>query len=156
VGQIQFLLTEEADVTTRAEWQQLAEDRILDARAHLIAGVDRWSAAYYLIGYAVECGLKSCVLARVGAFPEIIYQDRSFSNSAWTHDVESLLIVADLKAIRDLDAQANQALYANWQQAKQWTEKSRYQQKTEAEARRLFEAVTDPKDGVMQWIRARW
>jgi hypothetical protein len=69
-------------VTTRADWQQLADDLILDAQAHLAPGVDRWSAAYYLIGYAVECGLKSCVLARVAAHPEIIYQDRQFSNSA--------------------------------------------------------------------------
>ena len=47
-------------MTTRAEWQQLAEDRILDAQAHL--AVARWSAAYYLIGYAVECGLNSKLL----------------------------------------------------------------------------------------------
>jgi hypothetical protein len=143
-------------VTTRAEWQQLADDRILDARAHLVAGVDRWSGAYYLIGYAVECGLKSCVLARVAAHPEIIYQDRQFSNSAWTHDLESLLIVADLKVARDAEAVVNVALYTNWQQVKQWNEKSRYQRKTQADAQRLFNAVTDPINGVMQWIRARW
>jgi hypothetical protein len=143
-------------VTTRAEWQRLADDRILDAQAHLAAGVDRWSAAYYLIGYAVECGLKSCVLARVAAHPEISYQDRQFSNSAWTHDLESLLIVADLKGTRDTDARANVALYTNWQQVKQWNVKSRYHQKIQAEAKRLFDAVTDPNDWVMQWIRARW
>jgi hypothetical protein len=95
-------------------------------------------------------------MARVAAHPEIIYQDRQFSNSAWTHDLESLLIVADLKATRDADALANNALYTNWQRVKLWNEKSRYQQKTQAEAQRLFDAVTDPNDGVMQWIRARW
>ena len=40
-------------MTTRAEWQQLAEDRILDARAHLAPGVDRWSVAFYL--HRVRC-----------------------------------------------------------------------------------------------------
>lgn len=143
-------------MTTRAEWQQLAEDRILDAQAHLVTGVDRWSAAYYLIGYAVECGLKSSVLARVAAHPEVIYQDRQFSNSAWTHDLERLLIVANLKAIRDADAVAIPALYTNWQRVKRWNEQSRYEQKAQVEAQRLFDAVTDPNDGVMQWIRARW
>ena len=59
-------------MTVRAAWQQLAEDRILDARAHLASGVERWSAAYYLIGYAVECGLKSCILSRVAANPEVM------------------------------------------------------------------------------------
>jgi hypothetical protein len=143
-------------VTTRAEWQQLAEDRILDARAHLVAGVDRWSAAFYLIGYAVECGLKSCVLARVAAHPEVIYQDRKFLNDAWTHDFERLLIVAGSQADRDNDAAANLALYENWQRVKDWNEKSRYLQKTHVEAQGLFDAVTDPVDGVMPWIRARW
>jgi hypothetical protein len=37
-------------MTTRAEWQQLAEDRILDAQAHVAAGIGRWSAAYYYPG----------------------------------------------------------------------------------------------------------
>lgn len=143
-------------MTTRAEWQQLAEDRILDARAHLAPGVGRWSAAYYLIGYAVECGLKSCVVARVIAHPEIIYQDKRFSFDAWSHDLEGLLVVADIKADRDRDAAANPGLYNNWQELKDWSEQSRYLQKTQAEAERLFEAVTHPADGVMQWIRRRW
>ena len=141
---------------TRAEWQQLAEDRILDARALLAPGVDRWSAAFYLIGYAVECGLKSCVLVRIAANPEVIYQDKKFSNDAWTHDLESLLVVADLKASRDADARTNVALYQNWLRVKDWDEESRYLQKTQAQAQQLFDAVTDPKDGVMQWIRLHW
>jgi len=86
-------------VPTRAEWQQLAEDRILDAKAHLDP---------------------------------------------------------DIKTDRDVDAAANPALLKNWQRLADWSEASRYEQKSQAEAERLFEAVTDPKDGVMQWIRCRW
>lgn len=143
-------------MTSRAEWQALAEDRILDAQAHLVAGVDRWSAAYYLIGYAVECGLKSCVLARVAVHPEVIYEDKKFSSDAWTHDIERLLVLADIKNVRDNDANGNQLLRANWQVVKDWDEESRYLQKTQAEAQLLFAAVTDPNAGVMQWIRVRW
>jgi hypothetical protein len=109
-----------------------------------------------LVGYAVECGLKSCVLARVVAHPEVIYQDKRFSHDAWTHDIESLVVVAGLRADRDADALSNPALYTNWQHVKDWTEQARYQQKTQAEAERLFEAVTHPNDGVMRWIRLRW
>ena len=151
-----WVILEVRDLTTRAEWQLLAEDRILDAQAHLAPGVGRWSAAYYLIGYAVECGLKSCVLAHVGAHPEVIYEDRRFSQDAWTHDIERLVAVAGLKADRDNDAAANPALDTNWQRTKDWSEQSRYLQKTPAEAQRLFDAVTHPNDGVMQWIRLRW
>ena len=143
-------------VTTRAEWQKLADDRILDAQFHLVVGVDRWSAAFYLVGYAVECGLKSCIVARVAKRPEVIYEDKKFSMDAWTHDFERLLLVADIKDDRDNDSEANPALYRNWQRVKDWNEQSRYLQKTRAEAQRLFDAVTDTQNGVMQWIRARW
>jgi hypothetical protein len=141
---------------TRAEWQQLAEGRILDAQAHLNPAVGRWSAAYYLVGYAVECGLKSCVLAYVQAHPEVIYGKKTFSMDAWTHDIEKLVMLAQLKTDRDADAAANPALFTSWQRVKDWTEESRYDQKTQAEAELLFDAVTNPIDGVMQWIRLRW
>ena len=143
-------------MTTRAEWQQLAEGRILDAQALLNPAVGRWSGAYYLIGYAVECGLKSCVLALVGAHPEVIYEEKRFSRDAWTHDIEALVVLARLEPDRDADAVANRALYDNWQHVKNWNEQARYLQKTRAEAEQLFEAVTHPSDGVMQWIRLRW
>jgi len=44
----------------RAQLHQLADDRIRDARALLAA--KRWSGAYYLAGYAVECMLKTLIL----------------------------------------------------------------------------------------------
>lgn len=141
-------------MTTRAEWQQLAEDRILDAQALFAAG--RWSGAFYLIGYAVECGLKACVLARVAAHPEVVYEDRKFSHDAWTHDIERLVVMADLKAVRDADALANVALYQNWQRVKDWSEESRYEQNGLPEAQRLIDSVVDPMNGVMRWIRVRW
>jgi hypothetical protein len=143
-------------VPTRADWQQLAEERILDARAHLAPGAARWSAAYYLAGYAVECGLKSCILARVGAFPEVIFEDKRFSQDAWSHDVENLVRLAGLEADRDAASLVNPVLHRNWQIARTWNEQSRYMRKTQAEAQQLFDAITDPAQGVMQWIRARW
>jgi len=39
----------------------MAEERLRDAKA-LLDG-QRWEFAYYSAGYAVECALKSCVLA---------------------------------------------------------------------------------------------
>lgn len=135
-------------MTTRTEWKQLAEDRILDAQA--LFGAGRWSGAFYLIGYAVECGLKACVLTRVGAHPEVVYEDRKFSNDAWTHDIERLVVMADIKTARDADAAANVALYQNWQWIKNWSEESRYEQNGQPEADRLIHAVIDANSGAMQ------
>ncbi|NJR43126.1 MAG: HEPN domain-containing protein, partial [Akkermansiaceae bacterium] len=47
----------------QAELRRLAEERVRDAEALLAGG--RWEFAYYSAGYAVECALKSCLLARM-------------------------------------------------------------------------------------------
>jgi len=137
----------------RVQLQDLAEDRVLDAETLLAAG--RWSAAYYLAGYAVECGLKACVLAYVER-TGVIFRDRKFAEKCWTHDVEALVKAADLDAARGLDVAANADLKRNWAYATAWTETSRYERKTESEARSLFDAVTDAVNGVLPWIRSRW
>ena len=141
---------------TRAEWQQLAEDRILDAQALLTLPAPRWSAVYYLAGYAVECGPKACVLVRLSREPDVIYREKRFMQDCWTHDIEALVEAAGLKAARDADILTSPARQLNWQRGTDWNEKVRYEQKTQAEAERLFEAVTHPSDGVMQWIRRHW
>ncbi len=41
----------------REQLEQLAELRLEDAEALIASG--RWAAAYYLLGYAVECALKA-------------------------------------------------------------------------------------------------
>lgn len=138
----------------RAAWQQLAEERLRDAEALLNA--QRWSAAYYLAGYAVECALKSCILVRVAAGPEVLFEDKRFSTNCWTHDIGELLKLADLESVRDEDAAANPVLSLNWQFAERWNESSRYQSKIQAEAEELFNAIDDKADGVLPWLMARW
>ncbi len=49
----------------RVQAREFAEAWVIDAKVLLDAG--RWHAAYYLAGYAVECGLKACVLAHIEA-----------------------------------------------------------------------------------------
>jgi hypothetical protein len=118
--------------------------------------VERWSAAYYLVGYAVECGLKSCILARIAAHPEVIFEDKRFSQDAWSHDIENLVRVAGLEADHEAAILASAAFHNNWQTARDWNERSRYARKTQGDAQQLFDAITDAAAGVMQWIRARW
>jgi HEPN domain-containing protein len=138
----------------RADWQQLAEERARDAEALLAAGC--WSGAYYLVGYAVECGLKSCILVRLAAAPEQVFLEKRFSEKCWTHDLEDLVSLADLQTQLAADCAANAALDRHWSAAKDWSEQDRYRMKTEAEARQMVAAVTDRANGVLPWIRRRW
>ena len=141
---------------TRDEWQQLAEDRLLDAQTLLTAATPRWSAAYYLSGYAVECGLKSCVLVLLTVKPEIVFRDKKLTQDCWTHDIDTLLKTAELQAICQTDALGNPIFAQNWDIVKDWDENSRYEQTAQVKAEKMFKAVNDPNNGVMKWIRARW
>jgi hypothetical protein len=62
---------------------------VRDAAALLKA--KRYSAAYYLAGYAVECALKACVVAYLKKNLAVIFRDRRFSEKCWTHDFKRVV-----------------------------------------------------------------
>ena len=137
----------------RNDLQQLADDRVLDAEALLNAG--RWSGAYYLAGYAVECALKACIARQTNLHD---FPDKTAVQKSHTHNLNELLDLAGLKLRLQLDTTpaANPALGLNGQRVKDWSERARYQQRAEPLARRLYQAVTDPVDGVLPWIKHHW
>lgn len=122
-----------------------------DAQTLLSAG--QWSGAYYIAGYAVECGLKACIAKLTNLHD---YPNKDLAFKCHTHKIEALVEVAGVKNQRDADATANPALGANWLITKDWDEKSRYQLWTEFQARELLVAVSDTTNGVMPWIKVRW
>jgi hypothetical protein len=140
----------------RAQLQHLVQLRIDDARSLLAAG--RWAAAYYLTGYAVECALKSCVLRYLDD-TGMIFRDAGYLKSlagCWTHDLVRLVQLAGLEADFGRACGANPALNRSWSVTKDWEETSRYVDRSEVNARELFEAVTHDPNGVLKWIQTRW
>jgi hypothetical protein len=136
----------------RSELQRLARDRLRDARV-LLAG-RRWSGAYYLTGYAVECGLKAAVIVRLMTRDE--FPDRKFSEQCWTHNLIQLVALAGLTAALDAERTVDPDFLNNWDTVKDWSESSRYARRTKAQALALYRAVADNKRGVLRWIRPRW
>lgn len=135
----------------RAELQELAGERAREAETLLKEG--HWSGAYYLIGYAAECALKACIakLTKEHDFPD---KDRTLKS--YTHDIATLVRVADLTALSVANTTANPIRKDNWRIVNDWDEQARYQRWTEAEARELFTAVMDPTNGVLPWIMGHW
>jgi hypothetical protein len=141
--------------TNRAHWQLLAEERVLDANALLASG--RWSAAYHLAGYAVECWLKACILALVeNQNGDLIFRERRFSEKCWTHNFDELVQLAGHRTALDLDRNTNRQLEINWAYAIDWEETSRYSLATQFDAHRLYQAITDPQNIFLPWIRTQW
>jgi len=137
-----------------AEFQKLANERIADAKVLLVAR--RWSATYYLAGYAVECALKSCVLARVTAEAEVIFDDRRFSEKCWTHDLAQLVTLANLHETLKDQRTGEAEFLQNWDIVTAWNEWSRYEISTRNEAEELYEAITNKKHGVLPWVKQCW
>jgi HEPN domain-containing protein len=141
----------------KQQLQKLAKMRLKDAQALL--GRKRWSGAYYLSGYVVECALKACLLKYLGE-SNAVFGTREYlkqlAADCWTHDLVKLVKLAGLDAEFDAARVANPALGSYWGIAKSWKETSRYEEKTEIDARGLFQAVSHKPDGVFLWIQSRW
>ena len=136
----------------RADFQQLAEIRVLEATALQVAGSPE--GAFYLAGYAVECGLKACIakLTKEFDFPP----DKAFIEKCYTHDLVKLRAAAGLDQQFQVDSQNRAALTLKWELVKTRKESARYERRSHAEASDMLSAVTDNVDGVLPWIKLYW
>jgi hypothetical protein len=148
----------------RAELQAMAEERIRDAKALLDGG--RWEFAYYTAGYAVECALKACLLARM-IHTGWVFEEKWEAKVCLTHDFAKLIDLAGMRnelndklatsaAAAPAGGQAGGAFSGYWGTVLKWKVESRYQPRTEAEARGLYEAITHDPDGVLLWNKNYW
>ena len=136
----------------RAQLQQLAELRLRDADALLTAG--RWDAAYYLLGYCVECALKACV-AKQFRLHEV--PDKKLVNSFYTHRLDELLTISGVKSEMEIHAKTDSSFEINWNTMRDWSETTRYDIGiAEAFARGMYDAVTNTASGILPGLKTRW
>lgn len=134
----------------RAELKRLALTRLDDAK--VLLKNRRYSAAYYVAGYAVECALKACLAKKTGSydFPPEPNDVREFY---YTHKLQKLATAGGLAS--KLEAGPSK-LGKYWTIVKDWNEDSRYDPDAGKKAKDLLEAIDDPTDGVLQCIRQYW
>jgi hypothetical protein len=136
----------------RTKLQQLAELRLKDAEVLLAAG--QWDAAYYLLGYCVECTLKACV-AQQFRLHEV--PDRRLVNAFYTHRLDELLAISALKSAHDAQSTLDPKFKINWGTILEWNEATRYDiGVTEIKARELFDAVANTMSGILPWLKKYW
>lgn len=127
----------------RTEFQQLAQERLDDAQA--LFAVGRWSGAYYLAGYAIECALKACIAKATQAedFP------RRDASKMYTHSLVELLGYANLPQPLGRERE--------WSIIKGWSEQCRYDPpKTQSQAEEILTAITDTQKGILIWLQTQW
>lgn len=134
----------------RSDFQQLADIRITEAKKLLDEGMH--AGAYYLAGYAVECALKACIAKNVKQYD---FPPKKLSD-LYTHELTKLLATAGLKDVLTNDFANTGGLEANWQIVVDWSEESRYEFVTAADANALLDAITSTANGVLQWVKNHW
>ena len=135
----------------RVDFQNLAAERLSDARALFAA--DRFNCAYYVAGYAVECALKACIAHRTR---EDDFPPRE-TRKIWTHDLEDLLDSAGLKAEFSEVTETDSGFEYSWGIVKDWSESSRYDNdKDRARAEMMLGAISNPTNGILQWLNKYW
>ena len=142
----------ECQSVNRHGLQALTRDRLADARALL--RLRRYSAAYYVAGYAVECALKSCIAKRIARHD---FPDKKLINDSYTHDLARLMSIAELKDGLDAARAADKTLGINWEIVRDWSEEDRYNLNISKEdALELYSAITIRQTGIMAWLRNHW
>src|SRR5579872_7445321 len=116
----------------RTDLQNLAEERLGDAQ--ILLASNRYGGAYYLVGYAVECGLKACIAKLTRA--EDFY-DKNLARNIFKHDLGELANYARLSAVIQQLGKADSDFAANWAQVSLWNEESRYESHTQTDAEQM-------------------
>ena len=135
----------------RDDLRAVAEVRIREARVLLRRRC--YDGAYYLTGYAVECGLKACIARKTKRFD---FPERKIVIDSYSHDLQQLIKVSGLQGALDLEVRRDPAFEVNWAIVKDWNEGSRYTRHDAQAAASLVNAVTDRRHGVLRWLRRHW
>jgi HEPN domain-containing protein len=135
----------------KRDLETLSETRLADAEHLFQAG--RFSAAYYIAGYAIELGIKACI---AGVFQANVIPDKSFVAAVYSHKLNELLGLAGIKMQMQEDMKNDPALSAAWGIASKWNEASRYEMWDQFAAASMIHAVKDPTHGVLPWLKKHW
>ena len=136
---------------TKKDIEALADVRLGDA-THLFHA-SRYSAAYYLAGYAIELGIKACIATH---FQAQTIPDKTFVNEIYSHRLNELLGHAGLQQHLQKDMANDALLSLNWGVASKWKETGRYEMWDQFAAARMIQAVGDQNHGVLQWLKKHW
>jgi len=137
---------------TRAHFKKIAKTRLAEAK--VLYRKEKYSGAYYLAGYCIECSLKACIAKKVKKSefppaPEVVKE-------IYTHNLTKLIKSAGLGLLLEQELKKDSQFAKYWNIVKDWNEKSRYTVTTEKVAEDLIEAISNSNNGVFKWIKLHW
>ena len=135
----------------RRDFRNLALMRLKEAKVLLDRG--KYSGAYYLCGYSLECGLKACIAKKIkrSQFPDL-----GFVKDCWVHNLRLLVKAAALNDEWEKKKKSDKQFLTNWGVVKDWDVNSRYKKYNKKVATDFYNAVADDHNGVLQSIKLYW
>lgn len=128
--------------------------RVRTREAKILLDSAQYAGAYYLMGYAVECSIKSCIAKQTMKHQ---FPDKDLANKSHVHDLMALMQTAGIWQNLQADMKIHQALSDNWAVVKDWRVTSRYSAAVApAVARDFYSACVARKHGVLSWIKSYW
>ena len=136
----------------RADFKQLAQCRLEEAE--ILLKNRKFSGAYYLAGYSIECALKARVAKQTKQyhFPP----EWNVVRDMYTHNLAQLLDKANLLEVFKREKVRDPQFGVNWNIIKDWTATSRYEVQSQRMARAIVKAISDPHHGVLRCIKRFW
>lgn len=125
----------------------LAESRADEALALL--GLGHNSGAYYLAGYAIECGLKAVLTRSLASHTLPHYKA---AEKVHIHRLGELMSMTGLTPA----IAADRVVGPSWIVVQSWSEQARYRLYDVRSATDMVVAATDPTSGVLQWLKRYW
>jgi hypothetical protein len=135
----------------RDNLRRIAEEKLADAK--LLSAHERYSAAYYLCGYAVETAIKARIASQ---FREHAIPERKLVEQIYKHDLDGLLGTANLRGELERRARDEPGFAANWAIVKEWKVETRYAIMGQVDTKRMLAATDEPDTGILPWIRLHW
>lgn len=134
---------------SKEDFIRLADLHLRDAL--ILLKNDRFSGAYYLGGYSLECALKAVICDH---FQHQVIPDKALVNAIYVHDLNKLVSLAGLKV--ELDQKLKDEEFASmWALASNWHEGARYEFSTNFDAHALLNCINN-KGGILEWIKSHW
>jgi len=102
----------------------------------------------------VECGLKARIAKGVKKYD--FYPSRRIVEDAYTHNLNKLVVLANLDQARSIAAQGDPLFARSWRVVAGWSEVSRYVSSSEQTCREFLNAIMNKDHGVMPWLKKHW
>ena len=135
---------------SKSDLKALSDLRIQEAK--VLLENKQYSGAYYIAGYSVELALKACISSnfRADFLPDKKFVEKIYNKG---HDLSNLIVLAGLRDDLDSEVKINPHFLGNWGVLNEWNEESRYRLWDAINANSLYEAITHPTNGILQWLK---